>query len=284
MAGRPFQEVPLRMAGAGTSESDVELQGQALPDAPTNGRMFRFAAGLALASGCLVAAATLMRKPVRDLSNISSLITKDADDGICFMTILHGCGCANCDATITEDGEEKCFSTVAVKDTDDDNGECHQYSTKCSLEVGKTYTAKCTGDWDSGAKLQIGGLEFCDGEEETKEFVAKAAVTVPAQETYEKIMGGADEQHVMDVYGWSGSLLSCLQTGVSSMETEFDKDTTHTVEWDDLDSGLKSLLETGPTCGSPGQANGVEALRACMDKQITDHKAAHEGDDDDDDW
>merc|ERR1719346_555987 len=63
-------------------------------------------------------------------------MSKDEEGGICMMTIHSACNCANCDAHVnTVDGEEKCFSTVAVKDTDDDNGECHQHSTKCTQVI-----------------------------------------------------------------------------------------------------------------------------------------------------
>lgn len=238
---------------------------------------------VALVSSMILAAAlwamVAAPYPIQKQADVSSIASEVADGGICFITIYHACGCENCDAQIdSANGDEACFSTVAVKETDDNNGHCHEYRTKCTLKVGQKYTAKCSGDWDSGAKLQIGGLEVCNKKEETKQFVAKAAPPVPPlRQQYEKIMDDATKK-VMKQYGWSGSLLDCISVNVEQI-VGFKDSKANVLEWDGLDPALKTVLSMKPGCDNPTQADGMYVLKGCLEKVVSDHENADEGDD-----
>lgn len=213
----------------------------------------------------------------KQVSAHTSSIINDAKSGVCMITILSACDCAGCDATIyTDKGEEKCFSTVAVKDTDDDNGDCHERNTKCNLDVGQKYTVKCSGDWDSGAKLQIGSLEVCDGKAETVDFVASSYSTSSPRAKYKAIMKDKGIKSALQKYGWTGSTRTCLSAELGSID--FEKDNKMELGWGDGDDALKEAISVRPTCKDVDAPDGMEVLRACLEKLEADDKAAASGD------
>lgn len=271
---------PAAESDVSATELDVEFQGG--NSLAQTGKRVRIS--VALVSSVFLAAALWAMiadpYPVQKQADVSSIASEVADGGICFITIYHACGCANCDAHVSkENGDEACFSTVAVKDTDDDNGHCHEHRTKCTLKVGQKYTAKCTGDWDSGARLQIGGLEFCNKKEETKEFVAKASPPVPPlRQQYEQIMD-AKTKKVMKQYGWSRSLRECISD--AERIDGFKDSKADALDWDGLDSALKTAISMKPSCDAPQKADGMYVLKACVEKTVADHDSAQ---DEGDDW